>query len=177
MPRSIWNGTVSFGMVHVPVKLYSATESKTVHFSEVHAKDGAKIEHRRICPKEDRQVPYDEVVKGYEVSSGKFVVLEKDETKVAAGNRGKVIELEEFVHTQEIDPVFFDRTYYVGSRDEEDAFRLLRDALRRSDRAGIGRFTFHDRDYLPLLLQGGRGGGLGGSGALIRPRWQAGRDQ
>src|SRR5947209_16319937 len=104
MPRSIWNGTVSFGMVHVPVKLYSATESKTVHFSEVHAKDGAKIEHRRICRKEDREVPYDEIVKGYEVSSGKYAVLDKDEIKAAAGNRGKVIELEEFVHTQEIDP-------------------------------------------------------------------------
>ena len=67
-PRSIWNGTITFGLVNVPIKLYTATESKTVHFSEVHVKDGAKIEHRRICPKEDREVDYDEVVKGYEVS-------------------------------------------------------------------------------------------------------------
>src|SRR5579884_2195044 len=148
MPKSIWNGTITFGMVSVPIKLYSATESKTVHFSEVHAKDGAKIEHRRMCPKEDREVPYKDTVKGYEVSSGKYVVLEKDEVKAAAGDRGKVIHLEEFVPGEEIDPVFYDRTYYAGSRDAEDAFRLLREALGKTDRIGIGRFSFHDREYL-----------------------------
>jgi DNA end-binding protein Ku len=154
MPKSIWNGTVSFGMVNVPVKLYSATESKTIHFHEVHARDGASIEHRRICPKEDREVPYKEIVKGYEVSSGKYVVLEKDEVKAAAGNRGKVVELDEFVSAGEIDPVFYDKTYYVGSRDEKDAFRLLHEALRKTERAGIGRFTFHDREYLVALRAG-----------------------
>jgi DNA end-binding protein Ku len=154
MPKSIWNGTVTLGMVHVPVKLYSATESKTVHFQEVHVKDGARIEHRRICPKDDREVPFKEIVKGYEVSSGKYVVLEKDEVNAASGNRGKVIELEEFVRAQEIDPVFYDKTYYVGSRDEADAFRLLYEVLRKSERAGIGRFTFHDREYLVALRAG-----------------------
>ncbi len=147
-PRSIWNGTITFGLVNVPVKLYTATESKTVHFSEVHAKDGAKIEHRRICPKEDKEVDYKEVVKGYEVSPDRYVVLEKDEVKAAAGDRGKVVHLEEFVEAAAIDPVFYDRTYYVGSRDAEDAYRLLHEALKRSERAGIGRFTFHDREYL-----------------------------
>src|SRR5436309_12589584 len=141
MPKSIWNGTITFGMVSVPVKLYSATESKTVHFQEVHVKDGARIEHRRMCPKEDREVPYEEIVKGYEVSSGKYVVLEKDEVKAAAGDRGKVIHLDEFVPLGEIDPVFYDKTYYVGSRDAEDAFRLLHDALGKADRIGIGRFS------------------------------------
>jgi DNA end-binding protein Ku len=82
-PRSIWNGTITFGLVNVPVKLYSATESKTVHFSEVHVTDGAKIEHRRFCSKEDKEVDYDDVVKGYEVSPGRYVVLEKDEVKAA----------------------------------------------------------------------------------------------
>jgi DNA end-binding protein Ku len=151
MPKSIWNGTVTFGMVNVPVKLYSATESKTIHFHEVHAKDGARIEHRRICPKEDKEVPYKQIVKGYEVSDGKYVVLERDEVKAAAGDRGKVIHLEEFVTAQDIDPVFFEKTYYVGSRDEPDAFRLLHEALRKTGRAGIGRFSFHDREYLVAL--------------------------
>jgi len=147
-PRSIWNGTITFGLVNVPVKLYSATESKTVHFSEVHAKDGAKIEHRRVCPKEDKEVDYKDVVKGYEVSPDRYVVLDKDEIKAAAGDRGKVVHLEEFVDAAAIDPVFYDKTYYVGSRDAEDAYRLLHEALKRSGRAGIGRFTFHDREYL-----------------------------
>ena len=147
-PRSIWNGTITFGLVNVPIKLYTATESKTVSFNEVHAKDGARIEHRRICSKEGKEVDYDEVVKGYEVSENTYVVLEKDEVKAAAGERGKVVHLEEFVDASEIDPVFHDKTYYVGSREAEDAYRLLHEALRRSGRAGIGRFTFHDREYL-----------------------------
>jgi DNA end-binding protein Ku len=150
-PRSIWNGTVTFGLVNVPIKLYSATESKTVHFNEVHAKDGARIEHRRICPKEDKEVPYDEIVKGYEVAPDQYVVLEKDELKAAAGDRGKVVHIEEFVEAAHIDPIFYEKSYYVGSRDDEDAYRLLHEALRRSGRAGIGRFSFHDREYLVAL--------------------------
>jgi DNA end-binding protein Ku len=148
MPRSIWNGTITFGMVNVPIKLYSATQSKSIHFHQVHARDGSRIEHRRICPKEEREVPYEEIVKGYEVSADKYVVLEKDEVKAAAGDRGKVVHLTEFVDAGEIDPVFYEKTYYVGSRDDEDVYRLLHEALRRSGRAGLGRFTFHDREYL-----------------------------
>jgi DNA end-binding protein Ku len=150
-PRSIWNGTVTFGLVNVPIKLYSATESKTVHFNEVHAKDGAKIGHRRICSKEGKQVEYDEVVKGYEVEPDKYVVLEKDEIKAAAGDRGKIVHLTEFVDAADIDPVFYEKTYYVGSRDDADPYRLLHEALTRTGRAGIGRFTFHDREYLVAL--------------------------
>jgi DNA end-binding protein Ku len=148
MPRSIWNGTITFGMVNVPIKLYSATESKSVHFHEVHVKDGARIQHRRICPKEEREIPSDQVVKGFEVAPDEYVVLEKEEVKAAAGTRGKVVHLEEFVAADEIDPVFFEKTYYLGSRDDEDAYRLLHEALRKGGRAGIGRFTFHDREYL-----------------------------
>jgi DNA end-binding protein Ku len=154
MPKSIWNGTITFGMVNVPVKLYSATESKTVHFHEVHARDGAKIEHRRICSKEEKEVPYKDIVKGYELSEGKYIVLDKDEIKAAAGDRGKVIHLDEFVCAADIDPVFYEKTYYVGSRDDEDSFRLLYEALRKTDRAGIGRFSFHDREYLVSLRAG-----------------------
>ena len=149
--RSIWNGTVTFGLVNVPIKLYTATESKSVSFHEVHARDGERIEHRRICSKEDREVPYEEVVKGYEVSNGKFVVLDDDEVKAAAGDRGKVVALDEFVDAAAIDPVFHDKTYYVGAGDVVQAYRLLREALRRSGRAGVGRFTFHNREYLVAL--------------------------
>jgi DNA end-binding protein Ku len=150
-PRSIWNGTVTFGMVNVPVKLYSATESKSIHFTEVHIKDGAAIEHRRICPKDGQEVPYKDVVKGYEVAAGRYVVLEKEEIKAAAGDRGKVINIEEFVDAADIDPIFYEKTYFVGSRDEKEAYGLLYEAMRRSGRAGIGRFTFHDREYLVAL--------------------------
>jgi DNA end-binding protein Ku len=147
-PKSIWNGTISFGLAQVPVKLYSATESKTVSFREVHVSDGAPIEHKRICSKDGREVPYKQIVKGYEVSEGKFVVLDPDEVKAAAGARGKVIELEDFVPEGQIDPVFFEKTYYVGSRDDSEPYRVLLAALERTERVGIGRFTFHNREYL-----------------------------
>jgi DNA end-binding protein Ku len=150
-PRSIWNGTITFGLVAVPIKLYTATESKTVHFHEVHAKDGGAIEHRRICPKEGREVPYEEIVKGYEVSPGRYVVLDKDEIKAAAGDRGKVVHLTEFVDSHEIDPVYYEKTYYVGARDDEEAYRLLHEAMKRTKRAGLGRFSFHDREYLAAV--------------------------
>ena len=151
MPRSIWNGTISVGLAHVPIKLYSATESKTVSFHEVHLKDGARLEHKRICSKEDKEVPYKEVVKGFEVGSDEFVVLEKDEVAAAAGARGKVIEIEEFVPDEEIDPVFYEKTYYVGPRDDDEAYRVFLAALEQTARVGIGRFTFHNREYLAAV--------------------------
>ncbi len=113
-PKSIFNGTIAFGQVNVPVKVHSATEDRGIHFHEVHAHDGARIEHRRICPKHG-EVPYKEVVKGFEVSDGQYVVLTQDEINAAAGPRSRVIELNEFVCAEEIDPVFFDRTYYLGA--------------------------------------------------------------
>jgi DNA end-binding protein Ku len=151
MPRSIWNGTISFGLAHVPIKLYSATESKTVSFREVHLSDGAPIEHRRLCSKEGKEVPYKEVVKGFEVGEDEYVVLDKNEVKAAAGSRGKVVEIEEFVPEDAIDPVFIEKTYYVGCRDDGEAYRVFRDALKESGRVGIGRFTFHDREYLAAI--------------------------
>jgi len=151
MPRSIWNGTISFGLAHVPIKLYSATESKTVSFHEVHLADGARLEHKRICSKEGKEVPYKEVVRGFEVAADEYVVLNRDEIAAAAGSRGKVIEIEEFVPADEIDPVFFERTYYVGARDEDEAYRVFRAALEQTGRAGIGRFTFHNREYLAAV--------------------------
>ena len=150
--RSIWNGTIAFAGVFVPIKVHSASESKTVHFHEVHVDDQARIEHKRICPKEDKEVPYKEIVKGYEVSEGKFVVLEKEELDAAAGEQGRLVEIEDFVCAGDVDPVFFDKTYYLGAgEDGAQPYRLLLDALEQTGRAGIGRFTFHDREYLTAI--------------------------
>jgi DNA end-binding protein Ku len=151
-PRSIWNGTVAFAGVFVPVKVHSATEDRSVHFHEVHVDDGARIEHKRICAKEDKEVPYKEIVKGFEVASGKYVVLADDELKAAAGPASRLIELQEFVCHADIDPVVLDRTYYLGSQDKgKDAYRLLHDALAKTQRAGIGRWVFHNREYLVAI--------------------------
>ena len=154
MARSIWNGTIAFGLMTVPVKLHTATESKTVSFREVHLDDGARIEHRRFCSKEDKEVPYKEVVKGFEVREDEYVVLDKDEIAAAAGDGAHRIDVEHFVDVADIDPVFFDRTYYLGAgEDGAQPYRLLRDALAQTGRAGIGRFTFHDREYLTAVRE------------------------
>jgi DNA end-binding protein Ku len=149
MPRSIWNGTITLGLLAVPIKVHSATEDKSVHFRQVHASDGARIEQKRICSKEGKEVPYKQVAKGYEVKSGEYVLLSQDEINAAAGERSRQIPLEEFVCAADIDPAYYARTYYLGAGDDgEDAYRLLHDALERSSRAGIGRWVFHNREYL-----------------------------
>jgi DNA end-binding protein Ku len=159
MARSIWNGAIAFGLMTVPVKLHTATESKTVRFHEVHLDDGARIEHRRFCSKEDKEVPYKEVVKGFEVDPGEYVVLDNEEIAAAAGDGAHRIDVEHFVDVAEIDPVFFDKTYYLGAgKDGAQPYRLLHDALEQTGRAGIGRFTFHDREYLTAVRA--RDGGL-----------------
>jgi DNA end-binding protein Ku len=151
-PRSLWNGTIAFGAVAVPIKLYSAVATKTVHFHEVHLKDGARIEHRTFCSKEGKEVSKDEVVKGFEVTSGRYVVVDKEEIDAAGGTRSRIIDVEHFVPLADVDPVFFAKTYFLGARDEgADAFRLLHDALERTGRAAIGRFTFHNREYLVAI--------------------------
>jgi DNA end-binding protein Ku len=148
-PRSLWNGTIAFGLVNVPVKVYTATESKSIHFHQVHLSDGARIEHRRVCPKHDKEVPNDEIVKGYEISEGKFVELTKDEIAAAAGERSKLIDVEHFVSGDDIDPAYYDKTYYLGTADKgEDAYRLLYRALEKSGKVAIGRWVFHDRERL-----------------------------
>jgi DNA end-binding protein Ku len=152
MPRSIWNGTITFGLTTVPIKVHSAIEDHSVHFHQVHAKDGARIKQHRICSKEGKEVPYKQVAKGYEVRGGEYVLLTQEEIDAAAGERSRLIELEEFVCAREIDPVYYDRPYYLGAgEDGEDAYRLLHDALARSDRVGIGRWVFHNREYLVAI--------------------------
>ena len=152
MPKSIWNGAITFGLVTVPIKVYSATESKTVHFREVHAKDGSAIEHRRICTNDGKEVEYKDVVKGYEVSSGKFVELTDDEIAAAAGSLSKQIDVDHFVPADEIDPDFYERTYYLGAGDKgKPAYALLHAALDRSGRAGVGRWVFHNRERTVVL--------------------------
>src|SRR5437764_101581 len=149
MPRSIWNGTITFGLIAVPVKVHSATEDRSVHFHQVHAKDGARIKQKRLCSKEGKEVPYKEVARGYEVRSAEYVLLSKDEIDAAAGESAHVIALEEFVCAADIDPVFYDRTYHLGAGEHgQDGYRLLHDALGRSGRAGLGRWVFHNREYV-----------------------------
>jgi DNA end-binding protein Ku len=152
MPRSLWNGTIAFGLVRVPVKLYSATESKRIPLRERHLSDGAAIEHRRICAKEGREVPYSEIVKGFEVSSGSYVALSKEELAAVEGPNARLIDVEHFVGGEEIDPAYYERAYYLGpGKLGEEPYGLLHAALKRSGRVGMGRFVFHNKAHLAAI--------------------------
>jgi DNA end-binding protein Ku len=151
-PRSLWNGSIAFGLVTVPVKVYTATESKSVHFREVHAKDGSRIEHRRICPKEGKAVDSKEIVRGYQVSARKWVELTDEEIAAAAGSQSRLIDVDHFVPASEIDPVHFEKAYYLGAQDKgRDAYALLHAALEKADRAGVGRWVFHNRERTVIV--------------------------
>jgi DNA end-binding protein Ku len=150
--RSIWNGTVAFGELTIPVKLFSAVEHHAVHFHEVRLGDGCRIVHRRVGAESGKEVPSERIAKAYETSRGHQVVLEDEEIAAARGSRPKVIEVEHFVATEEIDPVYYDHPYIVGAQSGgERAYRVLLGALQRSDKVGIGRFVMRTREQLVAL--------------------------
>jgi DNA end-binding protein Ku len=150
--RSIWNGSIAFGEVVVPVKLFSAVHEHTIHFHEVRLSDGCRIVHRRVGGESGEDVPAKRIGKAYETSRGHQVVLEEEEIAAARGSRPKVIEIEQFVEIAEIDPVYYDHPYILGAQDGgERAYRVLHDALKRSAKVGIGRFVLRTREQLVAL--------------------------
>ena len=151
-PRSLWNGWLSWGTVNVPVKLYSAVQDKSVHFNQLHGKDGARIKQKRINPRTGDEVPYDRIVRGYEVAPDRWVVISKEDAQAAEGSRAKVIDVEHFVAGEEIDPVYYDHPYYLGPQEGgEHAYEVVRKALEESGRVGIGRFVLRTRESLVAL--------------------------
>jgi DNA end-binding protein Ku len=150
--RSLWNGAIRFGLVNVPIKVYGAASSKQIRFRELHVKDGSPLEHRRVCSKEDKEIPYEEVVRGYETSPGRYVVLTKDEIQAPARERGKTIDLEDFVPADQIDPVYYDTPYWLGpQKDSDEAYGVLMAALEKTGLVGIGRFALRTREQLVAL--------------------------
>ncbi len=150
--RSIWNGTVAFGSVCIPVKLFSAVEDHAVHFREVRLSDGCRIVHRRVGSRSGREVPTERIAKAYETSRGQQVVLEDEEIAAARGSRPKVIEIEHFIAAAQIDPVYYNRPYILGAQPGgERAYRVLHAALQRSGKVGVGRFAMRAREHLVTL--------------------------
>jgi DNA end-binding protein Ku len=149
VPRSIWSGAISFGLVNVPVKLWSALTHKEVRFHLLHDADGARIELKRFCSQEEVEVPYEHVVKGYELGRGRYVTLTEEEIKAADPVRAHTIDIQDFVALAEIDPIFYEHTYYVApGRGAEKAYGLLLGALRKTERVGIARFFLRTKETL-----------------------------
>ena len=152
MPRALWSGAISFGLVNAPVRMYAAIGEHDVHFNLLHAKSGERIHYRKVAGSSAREVADDQIVKGYEVAEGEYVTLTDEEIAAAHVEGDKVIEIHDFVPLGEIDPIVFERTYYLGPAEgSERVYALLAKALETSGLVGIASFVFHDRDQLACL--------------------------
>jgi DNA end-binding protein Ku len=152
--RAIWTGAVTFGLVTIPVKLYSATSSKQVKFNLFEEGTGERVHYRRVAGDSDQEVPWDKVVKGYEVDDGKFVVVTKEELEGVEPTKTRTLEIQEFVDLTEIDPIYFDKTYYLAPREESGAekpYALLLEAMERTGKVGIGRLVLRTKEHLAAV--------------------------
>jgi DNA end-binding protein Ku len=152
--RALWTGTISFGLVNIPVRLVSATKSHDIAFHQVEDKTGKRIHNRRVVEGGTKEVPFDHIVKGYEVSKGKIVRIEPAELKSLAPEKTSTIDIEDFVDLSEIDPLYWDATYFVGPDDRAGAAKsyvLLRKAMEETNKVGIGRFVMRTKEYLATV--------------------------
>jgi DNA end-binding protein Ku len=151
-PRSLWSGSITFGLVNVPVRVYSAVHEHKLQFHLVHEKDDGPIGYQKICKLEDKPVPSSEIVKAYEFRKGEFVPLTDEDFEAVQVEGQHTIDLEDFVPYEDIDPAFFAHTYLVGPQDgAEKTYALLVKAMQQSGLAGIGKFVMRGRQYLGCL--------------------------
>jgi DNA end-binding protein Ku len=152
MARSIWSGAISFGLVNVPVKLYSAVSKKNVRFHQLHGKDGVRIQMKRICPADDEEVPYEDIVKGYELSPDRYVVITPEELESLDPKKTRTIDIEEFVDLEDIDPIFYDHPYYLApDRGAGKAYNLLVSAMREANKVAIARVVIRQKEHLTAI--------------------------
>jgi len=152
MPRSIWSGSISFGLVNVPVRLYSAVQEHKLRFHFVHEKDSSPIGYEKICKKEGKPVADDEIVKAFEFEKGEYVFMDDEDFEAAKVEGYKAIDIVDFVPYEDIDPIYFAHTYYVGpDRGAEKTYSLLVKAMEGSELAGIAKFVMRDRQNLGAL--------------------------
>ena len=154
MPRAIWSGSISFGLVNVPVKLYSAVKKKTVHFNQLDESTGARVRNKRVSEESGREVPYERIVKAYEVSKGKYVPVTDEEFEAMAPEDSRTIDIEDFVALEEIDPIYFESTYWLAaekSKGARKAYALLTKAMAKSERVALGRFVMRGKQHLAAL--------------------------
>ena len=152
MARAIWSGSISFGLLNVPVKLYSAVARRGISLREIRESDGARIRHRRVAEGTDEEVPYEKIIKAFEITSGNYVPLEKGEMEALAPKKTRAIEVQDFVDLGEIDPIYFDSPYYLGPAEgAEKAYSLLAGAMEASGKVAIARFVFSNKEHLAVI--------------------------
>jgi DNA end-binding protein Ku len=155
MARAIWSGSISFGLLNVPVKLYSAVARRGIALREIRESDSARIKHRRVAEGTDEEVPYEKIIKAYEITKDRYVPLSKDELASLDPKKTRAIEVQDFVDIAEIDPIYFDSPYYLGPADgAEKAYSLLAQALEKSGKVAVARFVFRNKEHLAAIRPG-----------------------
>jgi DNA end-binding protein Ku len=157
MARAIWSGSISFGLLNVPVKLYSAVSRKSVSFRELRQSDKSRIRHKRVAEGDGKEVPYEEIVKGYEIAPDQYVVLTREELEELDPKKTRAIEIQDFVDLDEIDPIYFDHPYYLGpDKGAEKPYALLVKAMADSNKVAIARFVLRNRESLAAIRPMGK---------------------
>jgi DNA end-binding protein Ku len=156
MARSIWSGAISFGLVNVPVKLYSAVSRKTVRFHQLNEKTGHRIQQKRVDPATGEEVPYDQIVKGFELTKDSYVVVTPEELEAIAPEKTRTIDIEDFVDLEDIDPIYYDHPYYlVPDKGAAKAYGLLLEAMRESGKVAIARVVLRSKEQLVAIRPAG----------------------
>src|SRR3954447_16087294 len=152
MPRAIWSGAISFGLVNIPVKLYSAVSRKTVRFHQIDAESGQRIRQQRVNPASGDEIPYEQIVKGYEISPDKYVTITPEELDALQPQKTRTIDIEEFVDLEQIDPIYYDHPYYLApDKGAAKAYKLLLDAMEEADKVAIARVVIRSKENLVAL--------------------------
>jgi DNA end-binding protein Ku len=152
MPRAMWKGAISFGLVTIPVAVYPATEEKTLRFNQLHDEDGGRVRYKRVCEKDGEEVTFEHIVKGYEVEKDRYVVLTDEDLNAIPVESSRAIDIHRFVDLDEIDPVMFKKSYYlVPEETGAKAYALLREAMADDGRVGIAKVSFRDKEHLAAL--------------------------
>jgi DNA end-binding protein Ku len=154
--RPFWSGTVTIGLVNVPAKLYTMTFDKAFSFRFLHKQDGQPLKYQKVCTKENIVVPWEDTVKGYEVSKNRFIVFQKEELEAAKPQSSQKIRIDKFVDYLSIDPIYFEKSYILTPDKSEDAYSLLLATLQKMQKAGAGRITLRTKEY-PVLLHAYKG--------------------
>ena len=157
MPHAIWSGSISFGLVNVPVKLVSAVAKKDIHFHQLHDADGVRVQLKRVCPADGKEVPYENIVKGYEVSRDSYVVIRQDELDALDPKASRTIDIQTFADLSEIDPIYFEHAYYlIPEEGAAKAYTLLIQAMKNLRKVAIGTVVIRGKQYLAAMRPMGR---------------------
>ena len=152
MPRAMWKGAISFGLVTIPVSVYPATEEKTLRFNQLHDEDGGRIRMKRVCSVDGEEVGYEHIVKGYEYEKDRYVILTDDDFEAIPVESSRSIDIQQFVDLEEIDPMLYKKSYYlVPEETGAKAYALLREALNKAGKVGIAKVSFRDKEHLAAL--------------------------